>query len=382
MKTTFGFITTLIVLMISFICHGAASSTVTIIKDGGGTEFIENSLITIALGVTGGADYLELPVNVTSDDQLIVFRDITLNRLTDVQQVFPGRNREDGNYYVVDFSMQELRQLRLRKVFEDDIRGLSLGIASLQEALTVVIALNTRYTKNTGVVINLVNPPFYQGEGKAPGQQLKSILDLLSFGPENKIYIQSSDPDELQKISRWPSNNGEKKYPLIQEIEQQPAKEDLLGNSIRNIQHSWLLSNSGRRILASYADAVALPGELLQTDNPDIQNFIHSLQSFDIKIFAIKTGEKPLFQEKEITVLVERKDGNLLPPRSLDGIYVDSLQNSDPGQSSTENTFPSEQQTGEASSLPPFFSNLGLSGPKPTSSVHDFREEENAEELE
>lgn len=380
MKTILGFLTTLFVLAISLSCQGSGQHKITIIENGGGTDFIENSLITITLGVTGGADYLELPVNSTRDDQLIVFGDITLNRLTDVALVFPERNRDDGNFYVVDFSLQELRQLRLKKVFEDDLSSLSLGIPTLKEALTVIRALNNRYTKNTGVVIQLEHPQFYQGEGKMLSTQLQTTLSLLSFGPENKIFIESSDPDELQKISRWPINSLERKYPLIQKIELQPEAADFFMESGSTIQHSWLLSNSGRRILASYADAVALPDGLLKTANPDIQNFIQSLHSFDIKIFA-KMSKDHLVSEEMAEEVTEHKPAPFRTITGLDGIYVDSLQGMPLVKGEVTTTVHPEQSE-SVSSLPPFFSNLGLTEPKPTSQVHNFREEENAEELE
>ena len=73
----------------------------------------EHTLASKAMAYAMGADYLEQDVVMTRDGALMVMHDLTLERTTDVEQRFPERAREDGHFYVVDFTLDELRQLRI-----------------------------------------------------------------------------------------------------------------------------------------------------------------------------------------------------------------------------------------------------------------------------
>ncbi|WP_458776117.1 glycerophosphodiester phosphodiesterase family protein [Desulforhopalus sp. 52FAK] len=374
MKTSCRFIFSIFFIIISFAPASTKAETkITILKDGGGAELIENSLVSITVAVTDGADFIELPVNLSSDDQLIVYRDTTLNRLTDVADLFPDRNREDGNYYTVDFSLLELRQLRLSNVFENDQSALSLGISTLEEILNVIQTLNHRFQKNSGAVISLVQPGFYNKEGKDVSLQLKNSLERLSFNPADKLYIESSNPDELQKISRWSRGENSSKYALIQAIKLEPSvNQDFLKTTPRRIQNSWLFTNSGLRILASYANAVSLSEDILDGGDIDIQSFAKSLHNYDIKLLSRDSHN------------MSRRDD--ITRADFDGLYVDSLQQAAPEEIPAAEVLQTSQVEENGSSLPPFFSNLGLSQPKPTSdptsNPTDFDNDFNGEEVE
>lgn len=373
------FSTVLLFCSCLFFSSTQARGQLTITRNGGGADLIENSLVATSIAVSQGADYLELPVNMSSDDQLVVFKDTTLNRLTDVANLFPARHREDGNYYVVDFSLLELRQLRLRNVFEEDRNSLSLGIPTLTEELTLIRKLNALLGKTTGVVIGLQEPAFYSKEGKDMSNQLRRMLERLSYGPQDKLFLQCADPDELQKIGRWPQAENGGTFSLIQLIELQDSAEgNQPGQFPRSYQHNWLFTNSGLRILASYATAVALPAEIVHNQGLEGKNIVHSLRNYGIKIFiqSFSDGTTPPLQP--------------LPPATLppagrpttdetdfDGLYIDSIHMS---QDITKSTAPIPVQnsanTVEKSSLPPFFSNLGLSQPKQINNSRENGEEE------
>ncbi|GAB3749193.1 glycerophosphodiester phosphodiesterase [Microlunatus parietis] len=59
----------------------------------------ENTLPAFAAAIADGADELELDLQVTTDDQLVVFHDQTVDRIT------------DGTGPLADFSLAELREL-------------------------------------------------------------------------------------------------------------------------------------------------------------------------------------------------------------------------------------------------------------------------------
>lgn len=351
MKTiTGGFCTVLTFCFILLFSCEHASAHITILKNSGGGNLIENTLVAATVSISQGADYLGLPINMSADDQLVVFKDTTLNRLTDVADVFPTKYRDDGNYYVVDFSLGELRQLRLRNVFEEESSSLALGIPTLKEELTLIRSLNSLLNKETGVVLTLQDPAFYNKEGKGLSRELQRTLQLLSYTPQDKLFIECSDPDELQKISRWPRAENGDRFSLIQQVqlkqsrgEVQPEKAPIM------YQHDWLFTNSGLRILASYATAVALPSELVKINSPAIDNLMLSLRNYGIKIFVQSENNS---SQREI---------------GFDGAYLDSIDVTpvQDGKKKSISTLNPDPQT-EESTLPPFFSNLGLSQPNNT----------------
>ena len=91
--------------------YGAAK--IVIAEKGAGKDLPEDTLPATTLAATWNVDYLELHVVMTADDELLVYRELTLNKFSNIAELFPGRNRTDGNYYVIDFTLAEIRQLRL-----------------------------------------------------------------------------------------------------------------------------------------------------------------------------------------------------------------------------------------------------------------------------
>jgi glycerophosphoryl diester phosphodiesterase len=78
----------------------------------------ENTLPSYELALHQGADAIELDVHATKDGALVCLHDRTLERTTNVRDVFPERGREmavDGNvsrhWFVHDFTLPEIGQL-------------------------------------------------------------------------------------------------------------------------------------------------------------------------------------------------------------------------------------------------------------------------------
>ena len=75
----------------------------------------EHTFPAKALACKMRADYLEQDVVATRDDELVVLHDIHLDRVTDVAERFPNRNRVDGRFYVRDFTLDEIRLLAVHE---------------------------------------------------------------------------------------------------------------------------------------------------------------------------------------------------------------------------------------------------------------------------
>lgn len=81
----------------------------------------EHTAEGVAMAHAFNADFIEQDVVLTRDSVPVVLHDIRLDKISNVAKVFPQRLRPDGHFYVMDFSLDELRKLRLheRVVFRD-----------------------------------------------------------------------------------------------------------------------------------------------------------------------------------------------------------------------------------------------------------------------
>jgi len=143
-----------------------AETKIIIADNGAGKKLIEDTLPAVALAAAGDIDYIELNVMMTSDNQPVIFGNLTLDRISDVAELFPDRSREDGSYYVIDFSLQEIRQIRLKNVPAENDIALSLAIPTLRETLSLIRRLESVLNKEIGIILEIKYPWFYSDADK------------------------------------------------------------------------------------------------------------------------------------------------------------------------------------------------------------------------
>ena len=103
----------------------------------------EHTLAAYRLAIEMGADYVEQDLQLTSDGVLICMHDTTLNRTTDVEEVFPDRSREveirgepRAVWRVSDFTLDEIKTLDAGVWFSDEFAG--TRVPTFQEAIDLV----------------------------------------------------------------------------------------------------------------------------------------------------------------------------------------------------------------------------------------------------
>ncbi|MCP4342516.1 MAG: glycerophosphodiester phosphodiesterase [Desulfobulbaceae bacterium] len=319
---------TLLFLFIFLSSQVYGATKIVIAENGAGQGLIEHTLPAVALAATKNVDYLEIHVVMTADDELLVYRDLTLNRLSNIADVFPERSREDGNYYVIDFTLSEIRQLRLRNVFDTGPSSLSLGIPTLKEELSLIRKLEALLNKQIGVALEIENPRFHTNGGKDITNATLNTLVLFGYTSlDSKLYLQCFDPDELQRIHDQLLPEKKMRLPLIQLIAQNDeleTKQQLETRKPHN--YDWMFTNIGLRMLASYATAIALPTSAIVDQNGTllINKYIDEAHRYGLKVLAysvtINKEQRPSFVT-DFSELLQFYDTKT----NIDGLYTDSF---------------------------------------------------------
>jgi glycerophosphoryl diester phosphodiesterase len=263
-------------LLVSFILVTLveASEKIVIAHRGASGYLPEHSLPSKAMAYAMGADYLEQDLVVTKDNRLVVLHDIYLDRITNVIEVFPNRKRNDGHYYVIDFTLREIRQLKVTEGFKSKngkhlavfphrfpIWKSSFQIHTFEEEIELVQGLNKSMSKTVGIYPEIKSPSFHRHEGKDISKAV--ILVLKKYGYTSKsdlVYLQCFDPIELRRIHNHllPENNMDLK--LVQLVAQTRWRLTLIyqGKEVIPYNYSWMFKPDGMKKIAEYADGIGL----------------------------------------------------------------------------------------------------------------------------
>jgi glycerophosphoryl diester phosphodiesterase len=153
------------------------------------------------LALEQGADYVEQDLQITKDGQLVCLHDLTLDRTTDVEQVFPGRQRtRDGRaqpaWHVSDFTLAEIKQLDAGSWFSAQFAG--ERILTFQEAIDLIKGKAGLYPETKA-------PDVYGGLGFDMEQLVMEVLqknglDRPGADPKTPVILQSFSADSLKKM--------------------------------------------------------------------------------------------------------------------------------------------------------------------------------------
>lgn len=210
--TTTRFVTAL--LLATTLVGQAMAQKIVIAHRGASGYLPEHTLEAKAMAFAMGADYIEQDVVMTKDDALIVLHDITLDRTTNVDEVFPERVRDDGRFYAIDFTLAEIKQLNASEGFrlEDGkkVQGYEarfpIGVSSfqvptLQEEIEMIQGLNHSTGKNVGIYPEIKSPEFHRDAGKDISTAVVNVLKHYGYtSKQDKVFLQTFSFEELQII--------------------------------------------------------------------------------------------------------------------------------------------------------------------------------------
>lgn len=305
----------------TFVNQQGEASSFDIIAHRGASGFLpEHTKEAAVLAFMQGADYIEQDLVVSKDNELIVLHDIHLALSTNVETVFPQRRRNDGKFYVVDFTLAELRQLSIherhnafgRQLFAQRYKGKShFSISTFAEHVELIRHLNEKFGRNTGWYAEIKSPKWHAEQGKDITLLLAQELKRLDLDKNtSKLFIQSFDPSSLKRL----------KFELGIEAKLM----QLVGDNAwkdTNVDFSKMLSIAGMSAVKQYADGIIfwLP-QVFNYANNSPKETIKQAKSLDLLVHLYTHRE-------DVQGLPDKPENmfNALKNEGADGMFTDHI---------------------------------------------------------
>jgi glycerophosphoryl diester phosphodiesterase len=163
----------------------------------------EHTIPAYELAISQGADIIEPDLQVTRDGRLIALHDLTLERTTNVRDVFPDRFREEmergervRHWYANDFTLEEIERLDAGSWFDPRFAG--ARVPTLAEVIEVARG-------RAGIFPETKAPEVYGDRGydmeRLLLEELRAHgLERRGADPATPVYLQSFSPESLRVL--------------------------------------------------------------------------------------------------------------------------------------------------------------------------------------
>lgn len=309
-----------LLLFLVLLCKQVLAEDKVVVAHRGASGYLpEHSLETKVLAFTMNVPYIEQDVVMSKDNELIVIHDLYLDTTSDVAKKFPNRKRKDGHYYVIDFTLPELRTLEMSSSFVVEkgkekpqypqrfpIHKSYFTIHTLKEEIELIQGLNTIFNKNIGIYVEVKAPWFHKQEGR--DISLKTLEVLKQYGYTKKsdaVYFQSFDYPDLVRVKKELFAKLGIDLKLIALIGLNEWKEtyEFKDNKWQEYDFSYLLDKQNYAEISKIADVLAPPFALLFDENSLKQNkikandFVKNAHSFGMKVhtFTLRKDSVPAY---------------------------------------------------------------------------------------
>jgi len=231
----------------------------------------EHTLAAYELAIKQGADFVEPDLQLTKDGVLVCLHDTTLERTTNVAQVFPDRFVEikgKKKWPVADFSLSEIQMLDAGSWKDAKFAG--ARVPTFQQMIDLIRG-------KAGIIPETKAPEVYGSRGmnmeKALTEVLKSNhLDAPATASKTPVIIQSFSSTSLEALR----NQHGCKVPLVYLFSDDSyAKETLAA-------------------MKKFADGIA-PNKAVVLKHPDIIENAHSL-GMSVTVWTFRAGQTGTFK--------------------------------------------------------------------------------------
>ena len=277
-----------IFLIISYVTVAFAADKVIIAHRGASGYVPEHTIAAKAMAYAMGADYIEQDVVMTKDDQLVVLHDYLLDRVTDVQKKFPDRKREDGRYYVIDFTYAEIRTLNVSERYRINDAGEKVAVFpgrfplgrsyfkvhTLEKEIELIQGLNKSTGGDVGLYPEAKSPAFHLSEGKDLSRAILTTLKNYGYSDKShKAYFQTFEIEELKRVYETVLPKLDMDVRLVQLMGGEDVYKDMI-------------TEQGIKALSGYADGIGPSIGMIVSNNSEPGN----LQITDLVPYAHKYG--------------------------------------------------------------------------------------------
>ena len=199
-------------LLLPFAALAAETRPLIIAHRGASGYLPEHTLAAKALAYGQGADFLEQDVVLSKDGVPVIFHDTHIDTTTDVAKQFPGRQRTDGRFYALDFTVAELKQLSVTERFNPKTgkaafpKRFPVGVGSfqvvtLEEEIQFIQSLNRSTGRNVGIYPELKAPAWHRQEGRDLSAAVLPLLRKYGYDAKNSAcYLQCFEHAEIKRL--------------------------------------------------------------------------------------------------------------------------------------------------------------------------------------
>jgi glycerophosphoryl diester phosphodiesterase len=241
------------------------------------------------------ADFVEPDLGVTKDNVLVCLHDDTLERTTNVAEVFPNRvskveMRQPGPHWLaLDFTVAEIKRLDAGKWFKPEYAG--QRVPTFQEMIELV-----RSRPGTGIYPELKSPELYTSRNI---DQVKLFVEQVKKNglekPESlkvmPVIIQSFDEEAIRRVAR--------ELPTIPRVFLTSRDEDVTEARLKELK--------------TFATGIA-PEKKLVAAHPEMVKLAHDL-GLTVTCWTFRADEKTSFAS------VKDEMSNFLYTLGIDALF-------------------------------------------------------------
>ncbi|MFF8816300.1 glycerophosphodiester phosphodiesterase [Streptomyces pactum] len=203
---------------------------ITVAHRGASAYAPENTLAAVDAADDLGVAWVENDVQRTKDGELVIMHDTTLNRTTDVEQLFPDR----APWKVADFTLAEIKRLDAGSWFGARFAG--ERVPTLEEYLDKVSA------NHQNLLMELKAPELYPGIESQTLQVLREEGWLNRHHVKHRLIIQSFSAPSVRTVHhlRPDVKTGFLGTPAVADLPEYAAFTDQINPSYRTINAAYV----------------------------------------------------------------------------------------------------------------------------------------------
>ena len=246
-------------LFLLFSATLAFGDSLTIAHRGASGYLPEHTLEGAAMAHGWNVDYIEPDLVMTKDRQLIIMHDIHLDTTTNVSKIFPKKKRKDGRFYVIDFSLKEIKQLKVneridlktgKRAFPTrfPLNKGDFRVPTFEKFIELIQGLNKSSGRNVGIYPEIKAPSFHRKSGFDITKKVVEVLKKYRYtSKKSKIFLQCFEAKTLKRLRK----EFNVKIPLIQLIADDAWK-------LNKENYANMRTPKGMQTISTYADGMGM----------------------------------------------------------------------------------------------------------------------------